>query len=48
MPEFCFESGFPLVSFLDSYVVVSLMYVHFGKYVGTAQIGCHGSDGKDP
>jgi hypothetical protein len=39
MPEFCLESCFPFVSFLDSYIVVPLMYVHFGKYVGTAQIG---------
>jgi hypothetical protein len=39
MPELRFERCFPLVSFLDLYIVVSLTYVHFGKYVGAAQIG---------
>jgi hypothetical protein len=39
MSEFCFERSFPLVSLFDSYVVISLSYVHFGEDPGATQIG---------
>jgi hypothetical protein len=39
MSEFGFECCFPFVPLFDSDIIVPLAYVHFGKYVGTTQIG---------
>jgi hypothetical protein len=38
MSEFCLERSFPLVPLFDSYVIVSLAYVHFREDVGAAQV----------
>jgi hypothetical protein len=39
MSEFCFKCCLPLVSFLDSNIVVSLSNIQFGEYVCTTQVG---------